>query len=446
MKRILSCVLITLWLVALLAGCGGITSSTALNGVDISEYSIVYPQNSTDYCQRAVQYIHDQILLKTGVDIPVYQDNGKAAAHEILVGDTNRALSKDVMMRSQDMKFAIKADKNHIAINGQSFIIAAAAYYFVETYIPGSSFQSEIPKGKITLCEPITEAPRNVIYLIGDGMGVNHTKLLEQYPIEDYIEDSDYEDLFYGYYLPYQGIVHTDSLSGTTDSAAGATALACGIKTINGVVGRDQYGQDVQSLTELAISLGKATAVMSSDQQDGATPAGFSAHAADRGDSEDILACQQALSTQSGTVFRCGLYTDPEYESVITDVLKQVEQDEDGFFLMYEEGHIDKNSHNQNMGSTLIYMGRFNQAIGLFMEYACYNPDTLLIITADHETGGLQPQDDGMLRFTTGNHTSTDVPVFAYGQGAEAFDNYNEENNEIPKVIAALWGTEHFQG
>lgn len=433
-----------LMVVCLLAGCGAEKSSMSLNGVDISKYAIVYPQEGTDYCQRAAQYIHDKILERTGVDIPVYSDSRESQSHEIILGQTNRPLSRDIAIRHQDMKFAIKADKNHIALNAQSFIIAAAAYYFVETYIPGNRFQSEIPVGKIAQCEPITEKPNNFIYLIGDGMGINHTKLPEQHDIEEYIPNSDFEDIFYGYYLPYQGVAHTNSLSGTTDSAAGATALACGIKTINGIVGRDQYGNDAQSLTELAISLGMATAVMSSDAQDGATPAGFSAHAADRSDSADILACQEILRTQSATVFACGLYTEPNYETVILDVLHQVEQDPEGFFLMYEEGYIDKKSHNNDMGGTLMYMGRFNQAIGVFMEYAFYNPDTFLIITADHETGGLQTQSDGLFGFTTGNHTAADVPVFAYGQGAEAFDNYNEENNEIPKVIAALWGVHDF--
>lgn len=442
MKRILSGLTVIFVLVALLCGCGG--SNMSLNGVDISQYCIVYPKETTDYCQRAAQYLHDEILQRTGADLPVYQDDTPVQAHEIILGQTNRSLTKDITLRSQDMKFAIKADKKHIALNGQSVLIAAAAYYFVQTYIPGGDFQSKLPVGQITACDPITEKPENYIYLIGDGMGVNHTKLLEQHSIEEYIGDSDSEDLFYGYYLPYQGVVHTNSLSGTTDSAAGATALACGIKTINGMVGRDQYGNDVQSLTELAASLGMATAVLSSDAQDGATPAGFSAHAADRSDSADILACQEVMKSRYGTIFAAGLYTEPAYEQVILDTLQQVEQDEDGFFLMYEEGYIDKKSHNQDLGGTVMYMGRFNQAIGLFMEYAFYHPDTFLLITADHETGGLQTGEDGLLGFTTGNHTGADVPIFAYGQGAELFDQYNEENNEIPKTIAKLWGVDNF--
>jgi alkaline phosphatase len=71
------------------------------------------------------------------------------------------------------------------------------------------------------------------------------------------VDYSDGEDIFYGYYLPYQGFSRTDSLSGTTDSAAGGTALSSGIKTINGNVGRDENLNDVKLITELAKKLGK---------------------------------------------------------------------------------------------------------------------------------------------------------------------------------------------
>ena len=431
-------------MVLLLAGCAPKKAGKTLNGVDISQYTIVYSQDAPDYCQRAAEYIQAQILSRAGVELPVCEAASGNYAHEILVGDTDRALSQDLNAKSRKTEFYFKADGNHIAMNADYFIIAAAAYYFVETYIPGSNFQSTIASDQITVCQPITEKAHNFIFLIGDGMGPNQTKLLEEYSIGEYAEDSDNEDIFYGYYLPYQGIVHTDSLSGITDSAAGATALACGYKTINGYVGKDQNGENVQSLTELAISLGKATAVMSTDLMTGATPAGFSAHALDRNHTDDILTCQQKLMLQNETVFECGLNATSAYQDIITDVLETVETNENGFFLMYEEGYIDKNSHNMNIEETLLSMGRFNQAIGIFMEYAFYHPDTFLIITADHETGGLQLNNEGKLTFTSSSHTGADVPIFGYGQGAEVFRDYSEQNNEVPKVIAKLWGVENF--
>ena len=115
--------------------------------------------------------------------------------------------------------------------------------------------------------------------------------------------------------------------------------------------------------------------------------------------------------------------------------------------MMYEEAHIDKYADSVYIDEAdplgvFSCVVRFNQAIGTVMEYAFYNPDTFVLITADHETGGLT--DD--FEFTTTNHTSADVPVFAYGQGADIFDGFCDENTEIPKAIAKMWGVNDFGG
>lgn len=111
---------------------------------------------------------------------------------------------------------------------------------------------------------------------------------------------------------------------------------------------------------------------------------------------------------------------------------------------MYEEAHIDKMSHNNALDDTFSCVVRFNQAIGLFMEHAFYHPDTFLLITADHETGGLNFHATGGMSFSSTGHTPADVPIFAYGQGTEVFADYNEENNTVPMVIAELWGVPDF--
>lgn len=443
MKSRVTRVVLLLLVAALLAGCGPKKNERSLNGVDISQYTIVYSQEAPDYCQRAAEYIQGQIRQRTGVELPVCEASSGTYDYEILVGDTDRAISKHLTAKNQNMEFSMAADANHIAMNADYFIIAAAAYFFVETYIPGSNFASTVPN-EVTVHKPITEKANNFIFLIGDGMGPNHVKLFGTLPMPEEVPYSDNEEIFYGFYLPYQGVIHTNSRSGITDSAAGATALACGYKTVNSYVGKDAYGDDVQSLTELAITLGKATAVMSTDLQTGATPAGFSSHAMDRNDSSDILEGQVKLMTENETIFECGLHATEEYQYYITEVLDQLDTSETGFFMMYEEGYIDKFSHNNDMNNTYSAMFRFNQAIGLFMEYAFYHPDTFLLITADHETGGLMFRADGSPEFNTGSHTGADVPIFAYGQGAEVFQDYYEENNEVPKVIAALWGVEDF--
>ena len=463
MKTCLTRILALLLVMMLFVGCSLLeiqpdSSDKLLNGVELIDYTIVYSTEAPDYCERAAKYIQKEIKNRTGLQLSVCKAEEGTYDHEILVGDTDRALSDEVEPQSLNMEFYFTADDNHIAMDGDYFIIAAAAYYFVETYIPGSSFDSAIAKNEVTACQPITKEAKNFIFLIGDGMGVEHTKTLEVYDLERIIkqqaligrdivlENCDKESVFYGYYLPYQGKLRTDSLGGTTDSAASATALATGFKTKNGYVGIDQYGVEKQSLTELAASLGKATAVMSTEVQTGATPGGFSAHTDSRDNSQEIIDDQISLTEQYGTIIQCDLTTNPKFEAVISGVLNKLGQDEDGFFLMYEEAYIDKNSHENNLSKMVSCVGRFNQAIGVFMEYAFYHPETMLLITADHETGSLAMGEDGQYWFNSTGHSSADVPIFAYGQGAEVFKDYYEENNEVPKEIAAMWGVDNFGG
>lgn len=444
MKRFFSALLTIFLLLSLLGGCS-LSGTPKLNSVKLSDYTIIYDGSSLDYCRRAAEYLQTEILTRTGIELPVHEAGEGTYAHEIIVGESNRELSKKLDAQTQGLQFAIMADKTHIALEADYFIIAAAAYYFVQTYIPGGDFQSQVP-AECTVAEPITEKPTHFLFLIGDGMGPYQSRIPEYYDLDDYTSDHDGEDIFYGWLLPYQGYLRTDSLSGVTDSAAGGTALACGYKTINYYVGKDGNGNDVQSLTELAASLGMATAVMSTDLMTGATPSAFSAHAMDRNDSSDILACQQKLM-QSGTKIVCNLHPSASYQQTIAETLDALDENEKGFFLMYEEGYIDKFCHNSNLGETIRAVARFDQAIGLFMEYAFYHPDTFLLITADHETGDLTPDEIGKLQYhSNGTHTGADVPIFAYGQGAEVFRDYYEENNQVPKVVAALWGVDNFGG
>lgn len=435
-RIVLLCIVLSL----LCAGCA--FGQPKLNNIPLGDFTIVYDPDAPDYTQRAAQYLQAQILERTGLELPVCESQSGPYAHELLVGETDRPLSQKLDADTKNVEFAFLADENHVAMEGDYFIIAAAAYYFAETYITGKRFSATIPQ-EVSVCEPITEEATRFLFLIGDGMGFNHTKLFDCYPIPADVPYYDNETVFYGEYLPHKGTVCTSSLSGVTDSAAAATALACGYKTMNRYVGIDEQKNPVQSLTELAFSQGKAVAVMSTDQMTGATPAGFSAHADDRDNSKAILKSQADL-LQQGVVITCGLDATKKYQQDITDTLAQLEQSENGFFLMYEEGHIDKYSHKWNLEGTFSSVIRFNQAIGVFMEYAFYHPDTFLLITADHETGGLMLDDQGKYVYNFDGHTAADVPIYAYGQGTEVFDGFSDENTEIPKVIAKLWGVEDF--
>ena len=111
---------------------------------------------------------------------------------------------------------------------------------------------------------------------------------------------------------------------------------------------------------------------------------------------------------------------------------------------MYEEAHIDKHCHNNDLTKTFNALVRFNQAIARFMEFAFYNPDTFVLITADHETGKLAPDESGNLIYSSDYHSTDDVPIFAYGHGAELFNDVNIENIQIAHTIASFMGDDNF--
>ena len=418
-----------------------------INGVSIAEYTIVYDAEGLDYNKRAAEYVQSEILARCGVKLQIVDDSTSPSSHEIIIGETSRELSLELDKECEGLEFSMLTKNGNVALEGDYFIIAAAAYYFIDTYKFLSGANITVDDGSL-VSTPIVKEAKNYILLIGDGMGVNHTLLFDY--LEDTSDYSDKEDLFYGYLLPYKGFSRTDSLSGTTDSAAGGTAIACGQKTYNAHIGIDKDQNDIQSLTELAISLGMAGAVMSTENKTGATPAAFSAHALDREDSQEISEDQTKFYLEKGAILDCG-YDYYNYNNVnkiiekhIKDTLSKASANENGFFLMYEEAYTDKHSHNNDIEKIFLAMLRFNQAIGRFMEFAFYNPDTFVLITADHETGGILIDEDGNITFTSDDHTSANVPIFAYGYGAELFNSQTIENIQIGQTIASFFGVYDF--
>jgi len=420
-----------------------------LNGVELSKFSIVYPQKDTDYTKRAAEYIHDQILARTELNLPLITDMSENSGnYQIIVGETELGISKRLDADTQRSEFAILAEENQIALEGDYFVIAAAAYFFVETYVPEDNFSAEIPLG-VSIHEPIVKESKNYILLIGDGMGLYQTLLFDVMDIDPDCR-GDGEKLFYGYYLPAIGMARTTSLSGLTDSAAAGTALSTGYKTKNGYVGQDGNHKELQSITELAASRGMSTAVMSTEPSTGATPAAFSAHADNRNNSDDILADQEALTNNYRTIIDCNFnnypdsYVNDVIEPKILNVLSELEKNENGFFMMYEEAHIDKHCHSNDLIRTFRAVVRFNQVIARFMEYAYYHPETFVLITADHETGELLPNNQGGFSFNYNDHSSYYVPVFAFGDGSMLFDAKIIENVQIPQTIASFMGVNNF--
>ena len=420
-----------------------------INGINLSEFTIVYDEQGLDYNKRAAEYIKNTAHARYGVDLKIVDDETAINAHEIVVGETSRTISATLNEETSGLEFSILANGGSIALEGDYFVIAAAAYYFMETYALTDA-QASTVSDKSEIHTPITKEAKNFIMLIGDGMGVYQTLLFDY--MENNVEYGDGEDLFYGYMLPYMGYSRTNSLEAPkyiTDSAAGGTALACGYKTFNGYVGLNRNREPIKNMTELAYELGKSAAVMSTETETGATPASFVVHVGNRNSDADIAKEAVAATEKYGTIVECGFdYYTTRYmgviENKVTDVLDQISQNENGFFLMYEEAYIDKHCHNNEIDKVFNAVIRFNQVIARFMEFAFYNPETAILITADHETGELLPDETGNLAFNSEHHSGADVCIFAYGYGMELFNGVNIENIQIAHTIAALMGEENF--
>ena len=450
MKKYLSLILILIFVfssLSVLTSCGEkYMEAPTINGVSLKDFTIVYDAQGLDYNKRAAEYIKNTTKARYGLDLEIVDDDTSEKANEIVVGETSRSISASLNAETEGLEFAILANGGSVALEGDYFVIAAAAYFFMETYASADAQVSTVPE-TVSVHEPIIKDAKNYILLIGDGMGVYQTQIFDY---TDLVSDlGDGEDLFYGYMFPYMGSSRTKSLSGITDSAAGGTALACGVKTYNEYIGRDGNLQDVKSLTELAHELGMSAGVMSTEVETGATPSSFSAHANDRDSSSDIYDSIMESVEKYGTVVECGYdyYTASRMsviEGRIEKVLGQVSANEKGFFLMYEEAYIDKHCHGNDINKAFSALVRFNQAIARFMEFAFYNPETMVIITADHETGRLLPNENGELQYNYDDHSEADVLIFAYGKGAEIFDGVNIENIQIAHTIAAFMGDESF--
>ncbi|MCJ7446275.1 MAG: alkaline phosphatase [Bacteroidales bacterium] len=324
--------------------------------------------------------------------------------------------------------------------------------------------RTQLPKPKV----------RNIILFIGDGMGVaqvyagmtvsTHTLSLESFP--------------------FAGLSKTYSSNNyITDSAAGGTAIACGVKTKNGMIGMGPDSAVVSSIVEIAHKNGLATGVLSTSTLTHATPASFIAHNSGRGNYEDIakdflngtvdvligggedhfrkradstdltvkfkeqgydvvynlddlknsgslkiagfLAKEHMLKSNEG---RSGMLAEMTRKAIET-----LSKDKDGFFMMVEGSMIDWGAHEKNFDYTAAEVIDLDNAIAVAKEFAGKNGETLIVVTADHETGGLTLVSGNIQEhkvtgnfIQTGSHTAVMVPIFSYGPSAEIFSGIHE--------------------
>jgi alkaline phosphatase len=267
--------------------------------------------------------------------------------------------------------------------------------------------------------------------MIGDGMGYEQADLasLVEYGIEGSLVLQS---------LPWNASVITSSLSALiTDSAASGTAMATGNKTNNGIVAMSPTGEVLQTILEIAEIANKSTGLVTTTFIQHATPATFVAHVMNRGQYYEIanqtayagvdvllgggtqyftesqlnsmvsngysLAYNRTamMSVTSGKLLGLFASTNMDEEryrdysatpSLLEMTNKSIEllsQDEDGFFLMVEGGQIDYAGHDNDKIGVALETIEFDKAVALALDYVEHNPDTVLMVTADHETGGL---------------------------------------------------------
>jgi len=262
----------------------------------------------------------------------------------------------------------------------------------------------------------------SVILMIGDGMGWGQVKC---------------RDGLLAAQTPSAWVITNEVNGWTTDSAAAATAYSCGIKTRNGYLAMTPDGQKCETLAQKAKARGYGAIVATTEGPTGATPAAFYAHSFDRNDHEDIRA--QLLKTPVKVIGDMSPQAEFELLPIPAAVSfgGQYTCMMDGrkpFFMMIEEAYIDKESHANNLAGMLVRMTDFEKAIASAMKFTEANPDVTLVVTADHETGGLDPL---TCAFTTGDHTAANVPLYAYGAKAHMFSGIME-NTEVSKAIGEI--------
>ena len=340
---------------------------------------------------------------------------------------------------------------------------------------------------------PPTTSPKNVILLIGDGMGLTQVSTSFFYNNKP----SNFER------FPITGFIKTSSFSHKiTDSAAGATVFSAGVSTYNGAIAVDPEEKPVPTLIELLSEEGLRTGVVATSSITHATPAAFYAHVKSR-QMQDEIAAQ--LPTSGVDFFAAGgtqFFVDREdkinyYDSLIQhgftmdttelnptaklspdkkygyllasdgmprmldnrgDFLPQathmaidyLSQSGDNFFLMVEGSQIDWGGHANNAEYLVTEVLDFDQTLGEALDFADKDGNTLVVVTADHETGGFaltstENKDgsgsdynklDG--KFSTGGHTATLIPVFAFGPGSEVFSGIYKSTEIFHKIMQVM--------
>ncbi|MBQ4067142.1 MAG: alkaline phosphatase, partial [Clostridia bacterium] len=433
-----------------LNGMYNIRQPEAEDPVTIDAYTVVYPSEATVYETYAAEILCDWVYDNCGYELNAVADTAEETEYEILIGATNREES-DVDVELGENQYMLKADGTKLVLHGTDYMIGGSVGELTYNKMNGSEILIDEIAIENVVMDYTPVKGENVILMIGDGMGFNHVSFTEFY----LRRDPTYEG-FIAESFPNKGECITYCLSDpntdysfnkiTTDSAAAATALSTGWKTQKGYLGLNGYGIECQNIREVAHGLGYKTAVVSTEGITGATPAGFTVHTNSRANDEDIIAQQTALVENGLITYLKGA----SYDNLLDDTktaLDLVSTDSEGFFVMIEEAYIDKASHklasDYTIGDLAGYVRRFNTAIQYVATFTASCPGTVLIVTADHETGSLTTTGG---YDASGNHTNVNVPTYAMGYGCEYFNGTVVDNTDIADFMASVYGVEDFGG
>jgi alkaline phosphatase len=365
--------------------------------------------------------------------------------------------------------------------------------YWVFLFVLVTACKTALPETEVRrdmVSFPPEQKPKNIILMIGDGMGLtqvtaamysnNNRLALEKFPVIGFHKSYSYDDLI-------------------TDSAAGATAFSCGVKTYNGAIGLNADTIPCTTILEESEKNGLATGMVVTSTIVHATPAAFIGHQNLRALNEEIAA--DFLKTDIDLIIGGGkryfdrreidnrnLYdellrkgyfvsdylraelmqlglsakqnfayftadTDPLPVQAGRDYLpyavKQAlpfleQRSEKGFFLMVEGSQIDWAGHAKKGDVMVAEMLDFNKAVEAALDFARKRGNTLVIVTGDHETGGLSINQGSKMNrlkmaYTTNAHTAALIPVFAFGPSAQLFGGIYE-NTDIHKKMRQAFG------
>lgn len=347
--------------------------------------------------------------------------------------------------------------------------------------MPTQTFTYEHPYAVEKLQAPKGKKVKNVILMIGDGMSLMHV---------------------YTAWAANRGKLWLENAQATglsktwavkklvTDSGSGGTSLATGVKTVYHAVGVDPEGKPLTSLVDVAKELGKDAGMAVTCRLWDATPCDFCCHNIDRDKEEELVGdyptsgvdfvfgggAQKFTKRKDGRdifkelqkkgyhvsrtlddffaydknsrIFAVPYDKDTPLPDERGDLLARasmkgislMNQNKNGFFMMIEGSQLDDYGHFNQLDLLMKETLDFDQTVGEVMKWAAKDGETLVVVTADHETGGLTlvngNKDEGRVEccFSTKDHSGAMVPVYAFGPGAENFTGIFENTDVFKKI------------